>query len=547
MRLHVVCAGICLALLVPSSSAAQELKPPTANAKPDISVFHTESRQILVGAVVSSSDKFVATSRDEALKKALKDVPMTARPIVEGLIKQRQSVAGLAPGDIHIFDNGVEQKLNYFREADFPDADVTGRWVFQPTVRGVWGILEPAEDQRASKVIAIRPAMASYLIGYVPPALAPGECHTIKAIVNGHEIHLNRDRYCSEKSSDRLDEAMAEGTALGMRMRSLAVSKERGSIDLAVQAFAFRSSGVTHFGHVPSESSNGQVLPGSEFRYVIEVHDAKAPARVQITTEFNSPNIKREYRNGAFHLALHVLEMVYDNKGVLVEEFGDTYKNDFRAYKIEARLPARQTDDIDSSNERQAIPCRFDTQIDLQPGEYELRIVVSDGKRNFGHARLPLRVEPFSGEGLSISDIVLSNVFRNASGILQEAAAISPAELNPTPLVSKDAQFIPAADTRFTSRSAASLYFEIYEPLLEKQDVPVYFEMRLTDLRSGEVQVNTGPMSAGKWIQPGNAVTPIAVELAMKMLPKGSYKLQVRASDSAGRVTPWRQADFTVK
>jgi predicted phage tail protein len=40
---------------------------------------------------------------------------------------------------------------------------------------------------------------------------------------------------------------------------------------------------------------------------------------------------------------------------------------------------------------------------------------------------------------------------------------------------------------------------------------------------------------------------PIGDELPVSQLPKGNYRLEVRATDSAGRSTPWRTASFTLK
>jgi predicted phage tail protein len=40
---------------------------------------------------------------------------------------------------------------------------------------------------------------------------------------------------------------------------------------------------------------------------------------------------------------------------------------------------------------------------------------------------------------------------------------------------------------------------------------------------------------------------PIGDELKVDQLPKGDYRLEVQATDSAGRSTPWRTANFTVE
>ena len=65
---------------------------------------------------------------------------------------------------------------------------------------------------------------------------------------------------------------------------------------------------------------------------------------------------------------------------------------------------------------------------------------------------MPLRVEPIDGQALTISDLALNGILRDASWLLREAAWVSPAPLVPSPLVSKHAQFIPVPDARLPRR-----------------------------------------------------------------------------------------------
>ena len=59
--------------------------------------------------------------------------------------------------------------------------------------------------------------------------------------------------------------------------------------------------------------------------------------------------------------------------------------------------------------------------------------------------------------------------------------------------------------------------------------------------------MNTGPMSAAKWVIPENLVVPIGLNLDIKKLPIGSYQLEVQASDAAGRHSEWRGAKFNIR
>jgi hypothetical protein len=59
--------------------------------------------------------------------------------------------------------------------------------------------------------------------------------------------------------------------------------------------------------------------------------------------------------------------------------------------------------------------------------------------------------------------------------------------------------------------------------------------------------MNTGSMTTDAWVTPGNTVIPIGVKLNIEKLKPGSYRLEVQASDAAGRETEWRKARFRVE
>jgi predicted phage tail protein len=90
-------------------------------------------------------------------------------------------------------------------------------------------------------------------------------------------------------------------------------------------------------------------------------------------------------------------------------------------------------------------------------------------------------------------------------------------------------------------------YFEVYEPLLAAGQAKVEFQMRVIDAKTGQLKVGTGSRSAQAYAHSGSSVIPIAQEIAINKLPKGAYRVEVQAVDSAGRQTPWRAASFSVE
>ena len=521
-------AFVCLALLLPLTVDAQtptnggDKAPQTANSTPEIPTFYAHSRQVIVEAEVWNRvdpKKPGDTSWiPESWLAGLPDGGAKLREILGRLSPAR----GLAAQEFHIFDNGVEQKINYFKEIEFPAA--IGDWIFSPTTHGIWGTLYHGNSP-----------MVSYLVGYVPPAPQQGECRTIKIVVQNRYVNQNRESYCATGSSKV--QMTQEETKLESRMRSFANSAAQGAMKVSTRAFACWSSGVLSLATETPSAGAAPALPAVGFTYVVEVHDSKAPATVTIATQFGSP-YQLWIAPCPKNAAIHVLGMVYKKDGELEREFGDTYRCEM--------LSIATPEPIKKFTAAYGVPNLFDTQIELRPGEYELRVVVSDGK-SFGRAQIPLRVQPLDAQVLTVSDVVLNSVLRDASWIIRDAAVVTPYPIVPAPLVSKNVQFLPVADAQLGKRNPLSVYFEIYEPLLEANKVDVSYSLKITDVKTGTLVMNTGPMSAADWVVPGNAVIPIGLKLAIEKLPRGSYRLEIQASDSAGRQTEWRQADFMIK
>src|SRR5580692_1587026 len=103
-----------------------------------------------------------------------------------------------------------------------------GQWYFVAHPGGTWGFVHDA---------GMEIPVASYLIGFVPEPLKPGECRSINIVAESRHVWLNRKTYCGTGDSVSLDPETAEGTTLGTRMRQFANSRERGSIKASMHAF----------------------------------------------------------------------------------------------------------------------------------------------------------------------------------------------------------------------------------------------------------------------------------------------------------------------
>lgn len=508
------------------SSSSPQSTPPSSQTPVQrdeqttgIPKFYANSRQVLIEVEVWR----------RADKKEWADpwwVPKAAKVWLTESDRELAPALGLTSKDFHIFDNNVEQRINYFNPLDFPAVDWTGHWSFQPDTRGTWGWVADKVDS------AIEYREAIYLIGYVPPTGHPGECRSIRVVVDGHDhVFANRRHYCMKEGAAELASDVPDTATLDARMRSFADSRKHG-FPLSMQAFAFWSSGVLS---LAGEGSSGNVSSkaATDFTYVVDVHDSKAPATVQIAAEFPEFGWPHFWHPpfGKTKPVLRVLGRVYNSNGEFLREFGDTY-----FWPSWWQYPAL------------LIPIRFDTQIELPAGDYDLRLVVSDGQL-FAGAEVPLHIERLDPSRLMLSNVVIGGVVRYAGWVLREAAYATPAPIVPSPLVSKDSQYFPDSEkvTRLRKHTPLYFYFEIYQPQNSQGEIAVFYRWRITDERTGSLMLNGDRLSAAEWVVPGTLVIPIGLKLDTEKLKKGRYKLEVQVSDSAGRESEWRSAKFNIQ
>lgn len=529
----------------------QSSSPPTG-----MPTFHSEARFVLITAGVwkRTPDKHP----DESLVSTaiLREYPPNFfGPL--GVIRYAERLdTKLRQSDFHIFDNGTEQPISYFRETVLPLRDVTQEervaWRFSPTGYGTWGYppgyLFPRHESAPPPPgfpppgrYAFEGPDITYVVGYVPPALEPGKCHDIRIEVKDHEVGLDRNQYCALVSARGVDEPVQVGADVPTDTRTLADSSASGSIKVSAETFVFRSSNAYYF-KTQSAAAEAAIPESSDPVYALQMRDSKAPARVHVAVEFVLP------RNGWIvncgrKPSLHVIGIAYKENHQVAGQFGDTLTCSVPEL-VRKRMEIRTNGSKDYKSD---FPSRLDTQMDLGPGDYDLRLAVSTGEKEFGTSRVPLHVDSFDSQQLAISDVVLSSFPRAASKVFEDLALISPAQLVPAPLLSKNIQFLPDTDTRLSLHMRLPLYFEIYEPLLKEQTIDVHMRLRVTNLKNGSVVLDSGLLSANHWILPGNVVIPVGFSLGTENLDKGSYRVDVQVSDAQGRESPWRGAHFTIE
>jgi hypothetical protein len=322
-------------------------------------------------------------------------------------------IHGLGASDFHVFEDGVEEKVEsvqYEPEAMIDARDnrgFHGEWSHTP--RGKWSTIDLGMQWLAA------PSIHFYRLAYVPSNPEEGKCHKIKVTVDRPNAAVYAtDQYCytTNPATDPLG-----GTTFDTQMETDLTSDKRARIALVMQASFF---------YLDSQM-----------------------ARVDIVLEFPWKQLAHQFTLRDLRASIGVLGVAYKKDHNVATQF-----TDFGCCASGTRWFANPL--VEAGN----LPNHYETQIDLPAGaEYDLGVVLSDGE-NFGRANTPLKMDSYDGKQLAVSSVVLSNRFRDASVAAQEAAAVNLAP-GYVPLVSKGLQFTPATQTHFKSSDHLTAYFEV--------------------------------------------------------------------------------------
>jgi len=434
-------------------------------------------------------------------------------------IHSTEEVTGLSSKSFHVFEDGVEQRIRHFSVqavSAWPVKDNVGEHTdFSWTPSAIWSPPDMQEAAGCQYHNFEKPfSTQTYLISYIPPASPVGSCHRIALkVAKRHAEIFAPDQYCNKK--DPLSDPLS-GTAEDNKLLQFANSEQTNAIPLTLQVSAF--SGYS------------------------------GRSRVSVSAEFPASFLKREWKANHLLLSVAILGLVYDSNHALVARFSDTVCPppecklwyDGPIPPDNASLPFIQG--AEDCLAKSVVPSSYRTQLELEPGDYEIQLVITDGEK-FGRAHASISADDFRKNQLAISGIALATRYHTPL----------PDERGPTrapqyvPLMFKGEEFTPAGDTRFRSSDRVMAYFEIYNNSESKiaADPKLYVELRVLDSSSGEMKVDTGLRPAEN--TSSNSVTPVVWTLAVDKLPAGTYRLQAQASDSEGHKTEWRESAFTIE
>jgi VWFA-related protein len=362
-------------------------------------------------------------------------------------------------------------------------ANGTGGFVILNTNDLLGGLQRIAQDQNQY-----------YLLGYVPAVSAEGSCHSLRVKVErgGTEVRA-RSGYCNTRPTDLL-----AGNSVEKDLESRASGEMKGNVAATMEAPFFYTSSNT--------------------------------AQVHLAVDIPSSALKFEKVKGKQHAALNILGIAYKPDDSIAARFSDTVNFDF-----------------DGKNEVEEFhkqPFHYENQFGVASGKYNLKVVFSSGNESFGKIQSPLVIDSYGEQQFSISGVALSNSIRRAADLSTDLDSLLLEDR--TPLLVQGLQISPSASNQFKKSDTAAIYAEIYEPLLRKPNPPdVGYELFIVDVKTGQQKAHLG--SKLPKATTANPVIPLGLKLPVAQLEPGSYRLDLRALDSAGNSSTTRSADFEVE
>jgi hypothetical protein len=442
------------------------------------------------------------------------------------------TVQGLSASDFNVLQDGEEKKIESFTPDEQKQSpiltDNLGKYrEFVGIGGGTWAI--PLWEIYPGDSAVLEPSLSGYQIGYTPSSSPDGSCHKIQITVDRPNVVVfARTEFCnaSHKGADPL-----QGSILGERIESDLKSNRPGKLTFDLAAIPLLAGNGTAPVRIVLEYAS-YLVPGS---------CSSAPEGIGITG-----TVLGEGGREILHFSDEAARTGGDGDPIMdriVRQVLGTFHN--------GRCPY-------------FAPFRYETQIEMAPGEYRLQVGLIDGEK-FGRAELPLTVPSYRREQLNMSGIALARRFRDLQTQPPESPSMvaprdfsevptkptqSPIALpqNYAPLMSDGAEVTPTANTRFEKNDPFCYFFQIYEPPTSQPQHPrVEAYLRIVDATTGRIVRQVKPIDAASYAQPGKPLIPISGRLDISNFPTGAYELQAQATDSTGASTDWRSVTFAVK
>jgi VWFA-related protein len=330
-----------------------------------------------------------------------------------------------------------------------------------------------------------------YLLSYTPADSSKQSCHELRVKVSGGGNAVrSRSGYCFTASVDVLTGTPAERD-LQSRLSGSGAGGAAGSMQLPF------------------------------------FYSAPNTARVNLAMEIPSKPIRFEKVKGKFHAEVNVLAMAYGAEGQIAARSSDALKLDF--------------DNQAAVDAFQAQPLHYENQFEMGPGRYNLKVAFGQTGGAYGTLESPLTIEPYDGSQLGMSALTLSRQTKPAPDDSSVSIAMMEGR---TPLVARNLQYTPAGENSIPQGERFRIYFEVYDPQLLSGGSAVTAHVATSERKSGRELNGADLGDLSGYARPGT--NTIALGLAIPVLPPGSYRTEMKVSNSSGN-SAVRSVEFEVR
>jgi VWFA-related protein len=331
---------------------------------------------------------------------------------------------------------------------------------------------------------------AYYVLSYTPPESKEGICHALKVRVDrgGTKVRA-RDSYCTVKPPDLL-----AGTVAGRDLEKRAAADETGNMTASLALPYFYTS--------PNV------------------------ARVHVAMEITPGAVKFENQKGKLHAEINLLGIATTANGGVAARFSDALRF---VFDNDAQMQAWRSR-----------PVHYEKEFRIAPGDYSFTLAFGEAGRadtSFGKLNAALNIAPWAGGELALSGIVLSREVHPAADLGLAAVTV-----RRTPLVADGTQIVPSGSERFSKTETGYFYFEAYD----SDPASVRVRVRVLDGKTGQSRWDSGVTKLPIPTAGGAVSIPASARLPVDALTAGAYRLEITASDAAGKLAK-RSVDFEVQ
>jgi hypothetical protein len=496
-------------------------------------------------------------------------------------------VLRLGPGDFHLFEDEKEQTIISTAlmrpyTASLQRDNLGEQLGNAVTPMGEWKTLYPGPIHYLANELGT----PLYAIAYNPPSSTDGSCHNIRITVDPKDASGHKQTTAESGAGSLPTSESASGVAGAVIFPSEEKKVNRSKLLLRYRTrfcnVALASSDplygtpvskvLENLAAEEKEEQNGLYL--SAFDLLDE--SGKTHIRVsldfpEISNRFDLPDqsdlpdrsdlSELLHKTDLLRIPIALIGLFNRTNGSRAARFSDgTSQSSLCHFSAIKSVPANRKEqqqpapDAKSTCFRWLFSNHYETEADLPPGDYKLRVAIDFGGV-LRSVEVPVSV-PAPTQQLAVSGIAMCRRYLPHNpipfGLRLPTDDIPTMPFDLKPLVSKGFEFTPTGDAHFKATDFMAVYFEVFEPLLEDalllpdgDKVRVQFEMRVVDAKTGEVKSDTGFRPADGFVNPDQVVIPINEQVAIGGLNPGDYQLQVRATDSAGNLTDWRSTSFT--